>query len=404
MLDFTTSPTRWSLLIRPLTDLLGCGDGCGDAVTAHRADWRCHKFPAATQVLLSVVAQLDQTQSGRALIEELNDLDCQTHARNLRQMVAFDGTDYWGQPLTLNQSSWSRANTERSWRLWRYLFHRLLNLARSKIPTAQLEGLSGIGKLVAVDGSLFDCLPQMVWALYSNDANKVKAHFFYEIVSGLPTKLVLTTGKGSERAVLEEHFLAHTTYIIDRGYLDFDLFGQMLKQKADFVTRAKDNLNYKVLEDLAVLPEQTLLGIESDQIIELNGANAPKLKLRLVTYRFGPKKTYRYLSSRFELDALSIVRLYLYRWDIELFFGWIKKHLQFSHWYSQCENGVLIQLYAGLITFVLLKLFSGLGQSPKFSGLRLECLRWLKRHLFEPIGSVEAQTYLTRLFDPDAPT
>lgn len=156
MLDFTTSPTRWSLLVRPLQDLLT------EAVTAHRADYRCHKFPAGVQVLLSVFAQLDQTESGRPLIEELNDLTCTNHERNLRQMVGFDGTDYWGQPLTINQSSWSRANSERSCRLWRYLFHRLLKVVRAKVSFAQLEGLSGLGKLVAVEA-----LYSIVWRKWS---------------------------------------------------------------------------------------------------------------------------------------------------------------------------------------------------------------------------------------------
>lgn len=398
MVDFTTSPTRWSLLVRPLQDLLT------DAVTAHRADYRCHKFPAGVQVLLSVFAQLDHIESGRALIEELNDLTCTDHDRNLRQLVGFDGTDYWAEPLRLNQSSWSRANSQRSWRLWRYLFHRLLKVVRSKVSFAQLEGLGSIGKLVAVDGSLFDCLPQMVWALYRSEANKVKAHFFYEILTSLPVKMVVTTGKGDERQVLEEHFEPYTTYIVDRGYLDFSLFALMLKLKADFVTRAKAKLNFKVLQSHPVPAEQTLLGVESDQTIELAGTNAPRLKLRLVTYRFSKTKSYRYLTTRFELDALMIVRIYLYRWDIELFIGWIKGHLPFDHWYSQCENGVLIQLYAALITFLLLKLYCAMGQSPNFSILRKEELRWLKRHLFERLEELEVEAYLMRLLDPGSPT
>ena len=149
-MDFTTSANRWQWLTRPLNQLLQT------AVTTHRADWRCHKFPAKVQVLLSVVAQLDRCESGRALIEELNDLDCQNHDRQLRQMVDFDGTDYWGQPLSINQSTWSRANATRSWRLWRYLFHQLLKLAQTKLTLAQLDGFSAVGKIVAVDGILFD--------------------------------------------------------------------------------------------------------------------------------------------------------------------------------------------------------------------------------------------------------
>lgn len=392
-MDFTTSANRWQLLIRPLTQLLQT------AVTTHRADWRCHKFPAKVQVLLSVVAQLDRCESGRALIEELNDRDCHGHDRQLRQMVDFDGTDYWGQPLSINQSSWSRANSSRSWRLWRYLFHQLLKLAQTKLTPAQLEGIRVAGKIVAVDGSLFDCLPKMTWALYRSHSHKVKAHFFHEILTGLPTKLVLTTGKGDERTVLEQHFQANVTYLLDRGYTDFSLFEQFQNRKADFVTRAKDNLDCLVLANQPVPKEAALLGVTADQTIQLNGANAPKLTLRMVSYRFSDTKTYRYLTTRTDLDALTIVRLYLYRWDIELFIGWIKAHLRFDHWYSQCENGVLIQLYSGLITFLLLKLFSGLAQTAQFSRLNLEALRWLKRHLFEKLDQAYVEAYLARLLD-----
>ncbi len=255
-----------------------------------------------------------------------------------------------------------------------------------------------------MDGSLFDCLPQMVWDLYRSESNKVKAHFFYEILTGLPVEIVVTSGKGNERQVLEEHFQPYTTYIVDHGYLDFSLFEQMLKLKGDFVTRAKDNLFFKVLQSHPVSAEQTLLGDESDETLELTGANAPQVKLRLVTYRFSKTKSYRYLTTRFDLDALTVVRLYLYRWDIELFIGWIKGHLQFDHWYSQCENGVLIQLFAALITFLLLKLFSALAQPSNFSVLRKEELRWLKRHLFERLEALEVQAYLTRLLDAGSPT
>lgn len=216
--------------------------------------------------------------------------------------------------------------------------------------------------------------------------------------------MVVTNGKGDERKVLEEHFRPYTPYILDRGYLDFSLFEQMLKQKADFVTRAKDNLNFKSLQSHPVAAEHALLGVESDQTIELAGTKAPKLKLRLVTYRFSKTKSYRYLTTRFDLDALTVVRLYLYRWDIELFIGWIKAHLQFGHWYSQCENGVLIQLYAALITFLLLKLFSALGRSCKFRVLNRESLRWLKRHLFEVVETLEVKAYLVRLLDAGSPT
>lgn len=387
MLDFTTLPRRFSLLCQPLVGLLD------QAVESHNADYRTHKFSAKNHVLLTIFAQLVKAESSHALIEELNDLDSAHLERNLRQLIGFDKTDYWGQPLSLAQSSLSRANAQRSWRLWRYLFHRLLGMVRPHLNHHQLEGLDKLGEVVALDGSLFDCLPRMCWALYSSTKNKLKAHFFYNL-DGLPDKLVLTTGKGSERSVLEQHLWPQVTYLVDRGYTDYDLFATLMHAQAHFVTRLRAKADFKLKTTHPVEVEAVTLGVVADQTIELKAKQAGAIEVRLVTYHEPLSgKCYRYLTSRFDLDSLTIVRLYLYRWEVELFIKWIKAHLRFDHWYSENENGVLIQLYAGLITFLLVKYFVALVAKPRYRVMNLETLRWLRLHLFEKAQAVEMVAY-----------
>ena len=328
-------------------------------------------------MLLSIFAHLSAAPSANAVLEELNDLECQSRERNLRQMLGFDQLDF-GEPVTLHQSSLSRANAHRSWRVWCYCFHRLLAQAKAHCQPRELEGL---GRVVAVDGSLFNCLPRMIWAAYRTSSNKVKGHFFFDPL-GLPQRLVLTTGKGSEREVLSTYFQAGVTYLIDRGYNDYDLFKFLQKQKANFVTRLLSNAVVTVLETFPLEQAQREWGIVADQRVRL-GTGANTVELRLVTWQDTrlPKikdqvpRQWHYITSRLDLTPRQIVELYHYRWQIECFLAWLKRHMQYAHWYSECENGVLIQLYAGLITFLLLKLYVALGSKIRFKGLRIDLLR-----------------------------
>jgi IS4 transposase len=153
-----------------------------------------------------------------------------------------------------------------------------------------------------------------------------------------------------------------------------------------------------VLANHPLEEEAARLGVISDQTVRL-GEAAQDLQVRLVGYRDSTGKTYYYLTNRFELPALTIVELYLYRWEIELFFGWIKRHLQFGHWYSHNENRVLIQLYAGLITFLLLKLYAAFSAKPQWLALRIDFVRWVQRHLLDTITQAEVRAYVQQVKD-----
>ena len=385
MSDFTTSPRFFQLLTAPLQPLIP------KVTTRFESDRGCHKFTTDQHLDLTLLAHLEKAESSIALIEELNDLSEQGHERNLREMIGFDFYEY-NEPVTLNQSSFSRANASRPFEVWRYLFHALWGQAQKHCRATQLEGLD---KVLLVDGSLFKCLPRMTWAVYRTTIKKVKGHFFLNL-DGLPQKLVLTDGKGNERAVLQSQIKAGYFYVFDRGYDDYTLFGAFRLLRAHFLTRLKSSANFEVLETHLVPEQQARLGVISDQTVRLGGPQS-ELKLRLIGYQESTGKTYYYLTNRFDLDALSLVELYLYRWQIELFFGWIKHHLQFGHWYSQNPNGVLIQLYAGLITFLLLKLYAVYSTKPEWVALRIDFVRWVQRHLFNRVSQAEIEAYADKL-------
>jgi hypothetical protein len=287
---------------------------------------------------------------------------------------------------------------------------------------------SELGRVVAVDGSLFDCLARMVWALYRSANFKCKVHFFYNLDS-LPERIVLSAGKGSERQVLDEWLVAHTTYLIDRGYNSYELYARIVANNSHFVTRLLSDATYQWVSGAGVSPQDFELGLRSDETIRLKVKLSPKerafrqllgtpsqarskaakahcelaeyeLELRLVSFEGLDGKTYRYLTSRFDLAALDIVRLYLLRWEVERFIAWIKGYLAFDHWYSHEPNGVLIQLYAGLICYLLFKL-AVLGKfSAKLVSLNLTNLRYFKRHLLDKISQAQLEAYLAQFTFP----
>ncbi len=172
MSNFTTKTRLFQLLCAPLLTFLG------EAIWAHNSDAGYHKFSTRHHLLLSLVAHFSGAKSSNALLEELNDLSASGQARNLREMIGFDYLEHQ-EPVTLNQSSFSRANQNRSYRLWRYCFHRLFKQDKAKCQPHQLAGL---GQILAVDGSLFNCLDRMLWATYRTSSHKVKGHFFFDRV------------------------------------------------------------------------------------------------------------------------------------------------------------------------------------------------------------------------------
>lgn len=355
-------------------------------VEEYQGDFACKKFFTQSHFLLSLFAHFSRAEGANDLATQLGDPTLLT-----AQMVGH--TTGAIAPSTL-----SRANQLRPFEIWQAAFAQLYQKASPHFKKLHLGGLAELNEVRLVDGSLFKATANMLWATYRTNKNKLKGHFFMDL-NGLPDQLIVSDGKASERAALLGAIVARVTYVFDRGYNAYELFAKIALKPAYFVTRLLDNARFKVYQTLRVASEEAGLGVLADELIILTLEDGSELKVRLVTFQNERGVIYRYLTNRLDLSALNVVRLYLWRWEIELLFAWLKRHLVFSHWYSENENGVRIQLFAGLICYILLRLYAA-SQGEIKVGIGL--MRYVRQHLTQSVSEAEIKAYLQKLNETEA--
>ena len=241
---------------------------------------------------------------------------------------------------------------------------------------------------IAADGSLLDALPKMLWAHWIGEHDKaVKVHLQFDIFRGIPVKAKLTDGNSSEINALKQMIQANSLYIVDRGYMDYSLYQTILNGKSSFLARLRGNFVHEQIEARELTREARAAGVQSDEIVwigcEKTGTRL-KTKMRLIKVHVvnapqhglkprGPKvnrkcKSIRtsetefdawLLTDRMDIPAESIAILYKYRWQIEIFFRWLKCTLGCRHLLSRSANGIEIQMYAALIASLLITLWTG---------------------------------------------
>ncbi len=238
------------------------------------------------------------------------------------------------------------------------LFERLLQpTSLSKVPY-----LDEIGLFRVIDGSLFPTLLSINWTNYRETKNAFKLHLSFELNRMIPTQFWVGEGNSSERKFLENVLKAGITYIADRGYFSFGIADQILKAEAFLVMRAKDNLLYQVVEKLVIeatqLP-QCFREVTDEIVIFTN--DEQQNRLRLITFKVAGSY-FRLVTNRFDLTTLNIIILYAYRWQIELFFKFMKRTMKGIHLLNHSQNGVEIQFYVLMITAVLMMKLKQDGQ------------------------------------------
>jgi hypothetical protein len=267
------------------------------------------------------------------------------------------------------------------------IFHELAAQATARNAPPRPHGLPEALALIAVDGTLLDALPKMLWALWLGpQQHAVKIHLQLDVLRGVPVEASLTPGTGDERLELAAHLAACRLYLIDRGYRDYALFQQILDAHSSFVARLSGNAVYRVLETRPLSEAARAAGVESDQIVWLGGTQSSKqlkqpvrllkihvknppahgLKPRLARVN-GKVKAIRTSAEEFDmwlvtdqldLPAETVALLYKYRWQVELFFRWFKCVLGCQHLLSESPDGVAIQIYAALIATLLVVLWT----------------------------------------------
>jgi Transposase DDE domain. len=216
-----------------------------------------------------------------------------------------------------------------------------------------IKGIDEVGLVKLVDGSLFPTLRSMDWASYKK-RKAIRLHLSWELNRQIPTEFIAQKANSSERDFLLSILKAGTTYVADRGYFSFYLAEKIQKAEAFFILRIKKNLQYRVINSLAIdekMPQ--CFKHLSDQMIQFDNDESG-LTYRLICFEIMGSK-FMICTNRLDLSTLQIIMLYAYRWQIELMFKFLKRTLNGIHLMNNSENGVNIQFYV-LMMSVLLKM------------------------------------------------
>jgi hypothetical protein len=257
---------------------------------------------------------------------------------------------------TVHRSTLADANEHRDWRIWADLAALLIRRARKLYQHDEL-GLELQNTVYALDATTIDlCLSLFDWAPFRSTKAAIKLHTLLDLRGAIPAFIHISDGKMHEVNVLD--FLpleAGAFYVMDRGYLDFTRLYKMHQAGAFFVTRAKSNLSFRRIYSAPVNKD---LGVICDQTIMLKGFYKTKEfpeHLRRIRYKEPDTgKTLVFLTNNTALPATTIAALYKSRWQVELFFKWIKQHLRIKHFLGNSENAVKTQIWCAISTYVLI--------------------------------------------------
>jgi hypothetical protein len=253
----------------------------------------------------------------------------------------------------------SNANKVRDWRIYADFAQELIKIARPLYANDDL-GLDLDNTIYALDASTIDlCLSVFPWALFRSTKSAVKLHTLLDLQGNIPTFIHISDGKMHDVNVLDILLLeAGAFYIMDRGYLDFERLFAISQAGAFFVIRAKKNTQYRRQYSRTIAPEDKSQGIKCDQTIVLTGASAKKnypQQLRRIKYHDAHTgKIFNFLTNNFTVPAKTIAELYRHRWQVELFFKWIKQHLRIKSFFGVTENAVKSQIWIAVSVYVLI--------------------------------------------------
>jgi len=263
----------------------------------------------------------------------------------------------------------ANANKVRDWRIFADFAQVLIAQARTLYRGDEI-GVELEHTVYALDSSTVDlCLSLFPWASFRKRKGAVKLHTLLDLRGNIPSLIIITNGKIHDVNILDELVIeAGAIYIMDRGYVDFERLYAVHQASAFFVTRAKDNCDWRRIYSR---PVDKTTGVQCDQTIALNGFYASKhypQHLRRVRY-FDAVNNKRlvFFTNNFALPALTIAELYRCRWQVELFFKWLKQHLRIKKFYGNSENAVKVQIWISIATYVLVliaKKQMGLALSP----------------------------------------
>jgi hypothetical protein len=254
------------------------------------------------------------------------------------------------------RNTMSNANAVRDWRIYADFAQHLVGMARDLYAGDTLRGLEGLDTVYALDSSTIDlCLSVFPWAPFKSMKAAIKLHTLLDLRGSIPSFIYISDGKMHDVKVLDLlQPEPGAFYVMDRGYLDFERLARLDNAGSFFVTRAKSNTQVRRRYSR---PIDRSTGLVCDQTVVLTGYYTRKgfdSPLRRVKFN-DPEtgKTLVFLSNNFALPAMTIAKLYKYRWRVELFFKWIKQHLRIKAFFGETANAVKTQIWSAVCVYVL---------------------------------------------------
>jgi hypothetical protein len=298
-------------------------------------------FSCLDQYLCMAFAQLTYRESLRALAACLRAQKDKLYHMGIRGGVS--------------KSTLADANEARDWRIYADFAQSLIRIARPLYADEEL-GLDLDNTVYALDASTIDlCLSVFPWALFRSTKSAVKLHTLLDLRGNIPTFIHISDGKLHDVNVLDLLLPEPGAfYIMDRGYVDFKRLFSLNLAGAFFVIRAKSNTQYKRRYSH---PIDKSGGVHCDQTIVLTGVNSatdyPQPLRRIKYHDAQTGKTFNFLTNNFAVPAQTVADLYRYRWQVELFFKWIKQHLRIKSFFGTSENAVKSQIWTAISVYVL---------------------------------------------------
>ena len=280
----------------------------------------------------------------------------------------------------ISRSNLSRMNEDKPHELYEALFGRLLSRCQGLAPKHDFRFKNS---LYSLDASVIDlCLSVFPWADFRTTKGAIKLHVGLNHAGYLPEFVAITEGSRHEVNIGKLlNFPKGSIVAMDKGYNDYGWYKQLTDKGIFFVTRLKTNARYRIVKRRTVLKDK---GLTSDQTIEFTGAQTSKkcpTQLRRIGYKDAlTGKHYIFLTNNFKLSAKTIADVYKARWQVELFFKWIKQNLKIKSYVGTSKNAVLTQIWIAMCVYLILafiKLQSGLTKSMQ------QILRLLQLNLFE---------------------
>jgi len=317
-------------------------------VEKHDGNYKIRELTCWQQFIYLSFGQLTYRESISDIINCLNSQTKKLYHIGIKNIVAI--------------STLTRANEKRNWQIYADFASYLISIVKPLYLSDNEFTIDLNNTVYALDSSTIDlCLSTFYWAKFRKNKGAIKLHTLLDLRGNIPTFISITTGKVHDVNILDDIiFESGAFYIMDRGYVDFKRIYQITVNQAFYVLRAKKNLKFIAVKSQKITEQEKETGLICDQTIKLTNPKSKKDypdKLRRIKFKDKElKRNFVFLTNNFSTEASKITQLYKYRWQIELFFKWIKQHLKIKSFWGFSENAVKTQIWISICSYLIVAL------------------------------------------------